>query len=209
VKLRVNSAAWRRKLEIRSSKLETIPNVRGGKFETASHLGNFHLSVIRTCFGFRISDFEFSRNIRSLFRISIFGFRNCGRLLPLALLFAALQFVTSAKAMMPDGGYSLVTAHSSIDGIDCITVDYVEEEPLQITDNSSELPDNPERDASVWEDKASTPARSEKDLPQLPGRSFDAATLPSLEIAPILLLGTHSFYCLHEHIRERAPPGLG
>ena len=107
----------------------------------------------------------------------------------------------------PDGSaYSLVTAHSSIDGINCITADYTEEKPLQVTDNSSELPDNPERDASVWEDKASTPSRPEKDLPQLPGRSFDAATLPSLEIAPLLLLGTHSFYCLHEHIRERAPP---
>jgi hypothetical protein len=93
-----------------------------------------------------------------------------------------------------------------VDGIDCITADDVDEEPLQICEDSSDPTNDPELSESALADKATIPSRDDQDLPHFAGTGFDAATLRTPHIGLILPLPVHCFYCLHEHIRERAPP---
>ena len=126
------------------------------------------------------------------------------------LLLASWQLCASARAVIttPDGAYSLVTAHSSIDGINCITADYTEEEPLQVTDNSSDWPDNPEQDLSVWVGKATIPTRTDTRPLHFADSRFEAVTLHLLRTVPVFLRPTQCFYFLPGQIRERAPPSL-
>lgn len=128
------------------------------------------------------------------------------------LLLVSWQFSASARAtnITPDGGaYTLAPVPSSIDGIDCITADDADEEPLQICDDSSDLPDDPVGGgAVVWADKASIPSRLNQDPPQFLVTNFNIAPLCSLGTDPIPLLPVPAFYSLHEHIRERAPPSV-
>ena len=105
--------------------------------------------------------------------------------------------------------YALTTANGSIDGIDCITADDTQEEPVQVCEDSSDPMQDSDLSESVWADKAVIPSRTNKKPLQLAETRFAPVTLHDLGNAPILLLVTHCFYSLHEHIRERAPPGLG
>ena len=119
---------------------------------------------------------------------------------------------------MPDGGSTPTESREhanafGVDGIDCITADDpTQEEPVQVCDDSSDPMQDSDLSESVWADRAVIPSRTNTKPLQLAETSFGAVTLHDeydLGNAPILLLVTHCFYSLHEHIRERAPPGLG
>jgi hypothetical protein len=175
-----------------------------------------------------------------LFRISDFGFRIYGRLLPLALLLlASWQFSASATptksgelatgrvrptgghaktfgvaktaSIAPDGeAYSPIAASSSIDGIDCITSENQEKQPAPDGGNSPNLPDATsdidDTDGGLDDFSADPSTRNDWDTPLFSVTGLDAVALRTARIAPILLFPVHCFYCLHEHIRERAPP---
>ena len=163
-------------------------------FEAVSRLGHFSISVIRICFGFRI--------------------RNCGRLLPLALLLASWQFSVSATPTKSrDYAKAIPLANSfgvGVDGIDCITSENQEKQPSRDSNNSPE----PARDIDESESgpvglEADSSSRNDQDTSPFSVTGIDAVTLRAPGIIRIPLLPVNCFYCLHEHIRERAPPHPG
>ena len=102
----------------------------------------------------------------------------------------------------------MVTTHSSIDGLDCITADNIDEEPVQICDDSSDPMGDSDLSESASADKAVIPSRDDQGPPHFAVASVDLVTLRAPGTIRIPLLTVHCFYCLHEHIRERAPPPL-
>jgi hypothetical protein len=148
--------------------------------------------------------------IRSLFRISDLAIRICRSVLLLALLLAALQFAAAAHVqtamILPD-----VVASSSIDVIACITSLSEEKQPSQddnnFPDSTTDL-DDTDGGLDDLNPGADTSTRNYEDTPLLSVTGFDAVTLRTPRIVPILLFPVRCFYCLHQHIRERAPPIL-
>lgn len=135
---------------------------------------------------------------RSLFRIS----------LPLALLLASWQFSASARAQTAiiSGSGSCRTS-SSIDGI---TSASQEKQPSQ---DSNTFPDSmtdiDDSDGALDDLSADTSTRNYLDTPHFSVTDLDAVTLRTPGIIPIPLFPVHCCCCLHDHIRERAPPGPG
>ena len=127
-------------------------------------------------------------------------------LVPLALLVASWQF--SAAALGQTGIISPgVAASSSIDGSDCITSENQEKQPAPGRDNSPDAAsDIDDTDSALDDLGADTSTRNDQDTPLFSVTGLDAVTLRTPRIVPILLFPVHCFYCLHEHIRERAPP---
>jgi len=109
----------------------------------------------------------------------------------------------------PDGGgYLLATVASSIDGLECITVDAPTEEPVVVADKSSQYPDGSDFGPSVSVDRAALPKRFSKKPLHFADSHFQIITIHEIVTEPLLLVPIHCFYSLHEHIRERAPPSL-
>ena len=80
---------------------------------------------------------------------------------------------------------------------------------MQVCDDSSDPMQDSDLSESVWADRATIPSRDDQGPPHFADIGFDAATPRAPEINPALLAETRSFYCLHKHIRERAPPERG
>jgi len=96
-----------------------------------------------------------------------------------------------------------------VDGIDCITADDSDEEPLQVVaDKSAGWPNDSDLGPSVSVDRATLPTRTNKKPIHFSETHFEVVTVHDLVADPILLFPIHCFYSVHEHIRERAPPGL-
>ena len=128
-------------------------------------------------------------------------------LLPLALLVASWQFATSALGqtviISPD-----VVASRSIDGAGCIVPENGEGQPSQDSappDSSSDIEDS---NADLHDLSADPSMRNDPDTPHFSVTGVGAGATRMPRIVRALLLPVHCFYCLHEHIRERAPPSL-
>jgi hypothetical protein len=135
-----------------------------------------------------------------------------GSILPL-LAVLCLLFPSSAKAQAlttsPDGpAYTLAASPGSIDGIDCITANDVNDEPLQICEDSSDPWNDLDEISPPSDDKATLPSRDDHLFSsfRLPPSSFSLTR--SVGTIPAFLFSTHASFCLHEHLRERAPPSL-
>ena len=121
------------------------------------------------------------------------------------LLFAfTLALAPSARAMSP--GADDLLASSSITGFDCITADAADEQPVQVADKSSQYPDSSDFGPSISVDRATLPARTNKKPIHFSETHFELVIIHELPSEAVLLFPIHCFYCLHEHIRERAPP---
>jgi hypothetical protein len=138
-------------------------------------------------------------------------FRICRRsssfILLLALLIASWQFAAAAQTAIISLG---VATNGPIDGIDCITSENQEKQPAPYGGNSPNFPDSTtdldDDDGGLDDWSADTSTRTGQDTPLFSVTGLDAVTLRTPRIVPILLFPVHCFYCLHEHIRERAPP---
>jgi hypothetical protein len=149
----------------------------------------------------------------------VFSRRN---VLPLALLIASWQFSASARAqtgiiISPDIFASSLTPTNSrehakafgVDGIDCIRSEDQEKQPLQDSTNFPDsMTDIDDSDGGLDDFNSDTSTRNYKDTPLLSVTGLDAAILRAPGIIPVRLLRIHSFSCLRDHIRERAPPVL-
>jgi hypothetical protein len=127
------------------------------------------------------------------------------------LLAISLALVPSLRAMSttPDGGgYLLPNVASSIDGLECITVDVPTEKPIVVADKSAGWPDNSDFGPSVSVDRAALPKRFNKKPVHFTESRFEIVIIQELAADPVLLFPIHCFYSVHEHIRERAPPRL-
>jgi hypothetical protein len=138
-------------------------------------------------------------------------------LLPLALLVAAWQFSASALGqtviISPDVVASSSTPtksreHTNASGVDCANLVPQNEEgqPFRNSvppDSSSDIDVS---DTDLDDVSADLSARNDQDPPHFSVTSLDAGATRTPRIVPILLFPVHCFYCLHAHIRERAPP---
>lgn len=127
------------------------------------------------------------------------------------LLLISWQLAPSAQAMntTPDGsGYILSNVASSIDGLDCVTTDAPAEEPVVVADKSAGWPDSSDLGPSVSVDRAALPKRLNKKPLHFAESHFEIVTIHEFVSEPVLVFPIHCFYCLHEHIRERALPPL-
>jgi hypothetical protein len=95
------------------------------------------------------------------------------------------------------------------DGIDGITLENQEKQPApdggnfpNSSDSTSDIDDS---DGGL-DDLSADTAHNYQDTPLFSVTGRDAVTRGKSRIVPILLFRVHCFYCLHEHIRERAPP---
>jgi len=143
-----------------------------------------------------------------------------GRILPLALplaLFLAtsqLSLAFSTTPPLPPGPELVERQHSpafaatSIDGIDCITADDADDAPLQVAvvDKSAGWPKNDDNGPRVSVDRANLPTRTNKASVHFATHRIEGRSVRTPDVTPIFLLRVRWFYCLHEHIRERAPP---
>jgi len=122
-------------------------------------------------------------------------------LLPLALLAASWQFVASPLAqaviISPD-----VVANRSLNGADCIGPQNQDGQTSQYSLPPDLLADIEDNDTELNDLRA----RNDQGTPHSPVIGVRAETTRMPRIVPILLFPAHCFYCLHEHIRERAPP---
>lgn len=127
-------------------------------------------------------------------------------LLPLALLVASCQFCASALGqtviISPDVVFS-----RSVDGASLFP-QKEEGQPSQDSAPSDSTSDIDDSDGGLDDLSADLSTRDDQDTPHFSVTGLDAVTLRTPRIVPILLFPVHCFYCLHEHIRERAPPSL-
>jgi hypothetical protein len=133
--------------------------------------------------------------------------------------------VAQTASIVPNGSdaYSPIAASSStptksrehaktfgVDGIDCITSENQEKQPAPDGGNSPNSPDSSsdidDTDGGLDDFDADTSTDNYQDTPLFSVTGLDAVALRTPRIVPILLFPVHCFYCLHEHIRERAPP---
>jgi len=131
------------------------------------------------------------------------------------LLFASYQFSAATPAqtaILPADPsacpFAVATSCliSSSSGSDCITSQRQQKQPWQESNGLSDsLVDLDDSDGDL-DDFADSSTRDHQDTPLFSMTGLDAATLRRLRRVPILLFPVHCFYCLHEHIRERAPP---
>jgi hypothetical protein len=157
-------------------------------------------------------------------------------LLPLALLVASWQFSASALGqtviispgvaassptptksrelatgrVRPTGGHAKVFG---VDGSNCITSVNQEKQPAPGGGDSPNAPDSSsdidDTDGGLDDFSADNPMRNDQDTPHFSVSGTGAAGTRMPRIVPVLLFPVHCFYCLHEHIRERAPPKRG
>jgi hypothetical protein len=120
--------------------------------------------------------------------------------LQICFLLASCCFSASAIATTP--------AVCSIDGLDCITSYEVEEEPLQVCDNSPNPWNGLGETASVTGDDAVIPSGDDKDPPQFTATTLDLIALRQPGLVLVFSFPAHSSDSLHGQIRERAPPSL-
>jgi hypothetical protein len=73
------------------------------------------------------------------------------------------------------------------------------------SDSTSDIDDS---DGALDDLSADTSTRNYQNTQLFSVTDLDAITLRAPRIVPILLFPVSCFYCLHEHIRERAPPTL-
>jgi hypothetical protein len=170
------------------------------------------------------------RGLRSCgfsFRYPVFGIRFCFSF----FLFAFLAFSASATptnsrehaeasgaaqvvtiASDDRGAHSPAAASSLINEIDCITSGNQEKQPSpddnNFPDSTTDL-DDTDGGLDDLSARADTSTRNDQDTPLFSVTGLDAMTLRTPRILSNLLFSVHCFYCLHEHIRERAPPILG
>jgi hypothetical protein len=93
-----------------------------------------------------------------------------------------------------------------VDGIDCITSEDQEKQPPQDSNNFPDSTPDLDDDGGLDDLNPDTSTRNYQDTPLFSLTGLDAVTLRTPRIVPVLLFPVHCFYCLHEHIRERAPP---
>jgi hypothetical protein len=127
-------------------------------------------------------------------------------LLSLALLVASWQFCASGFGqtviiISPD-----IVARQSIDCSCCVMPENKEGQPPQNSAPSDSPSDLEDSNGGLEDLSADTSTRNDQDTPLFSVTGVDAVTLRTPRIVPILLVPVHCFYCLHEHIRERAPP---
>jgi hypothetical protein len=99
-----------------------------------------------------------------------------------------------------------VAGKASVDGIDCITADTEPEQSPEATDSFSDSTEGSEQD-NLSADRTDIPRRLDNNT-CLAGMAFEEVTRsasPTIGVPPYVV---RCFYCLHEHIRERAPPSL-
>jgi hypothetical protein len=135
-----------------------------------------------------------------------------GSLLPLLLVICSWQISATAIAqtatIAPDGSaYSSGAAISSADKTDCTAAEKEKNQPSRDSNNSPE----PARDIDESEGgpaglEADSSSRNDQDTSPFSVTGFDAVTLRAPGTNRIPLLPVNCFPCLHEHIRERAPP---
>ena len=218
----------RRKLEIRrstgsgperkpkgSSKLETIPNVRRSKFETARpaelRLGHSSLSPFRSfpsasAQGLSLSNGSPFGN-SNLFRISSFDIRVFLPLVALAFSFLQVPSVAKAETALTSPG---IDTNISVEGIDCRASKKEKKQPAQDNDNSPDsTTDLNDDDGGLDEVSAGTSARNDQDTSHLSVTDPAAVTLRALSFLRLRQPASGGLpynSCLHEHTRERAPP---
>ena len=139
-------------------------------------------------------------------------------LLSLALLAASWQFAVSALGQTVIISPDVVASHSTptksrehakafgVDSADCIVPQKEEGQPSHDSAPSDSSSDIDDTDGGLDDFSADNPMRTDQDTPHFSVTGLDAVTLRTSGIVPILLFPVHCFYCLHEHIRERAPP---
>jgi hypothetical protein len=102
-----------------------------------------------------------------------------------------------------------VVAARSIDGAGCMVPENEQGQPSQDSappDSSSDI----EYNNADLDDLSPDPSmRNDQDTPHFSITGVGAGATRVPRIVGILLLPVHCFYCLHEHIRERAPPKPG
>lgn len=127
------------------------------------------------------------------------GLRVIRGLILFVALVCSLQFASSAKAQTP-------LTSPGLDGLDCITAIDPDDAPLQICEDSSDLPNDFDEISLPLNDRAVLPSRYDQGTPQTTGTTFATITLRQPGIVPAFLLSTQSSDSLREHLRERAPP---
>ena len=201
--------------ETGSSKHEARNNIKCSrrKLETASRLDHSSLSVIRTCFGF--SSFGFCS---PSFRIFL------SLLLILSWQLSAYSVPAGNRGGRPAnkkkcrtspwGRYKKLARVRSIDGIDYVEFESTapkdqRKQPSPEGDNSPDAAtDLDESDNALDDLSVGTPRRNDQNVAHFSVRDFDAVNIRASGTTQFLLSPDHSFYCLHQHIRERAPPCL-
>ena len=145
--------------------------------------------------------------------------------LPLALLVASCQFATSALGQTVIISQDVVADRSTptksrehanaiplanafgvgVDGPGCIMPENEEGQPSQDSappDSSCDIEDS---NADLDDVSADPSMRNDQDTPHFSVTGVGAGATHMPGIVPILLVPVHCFYCLHAHIRERAP----
>ena len=117
------------------------------------------------------------------------------------LLVFACCLAPSAKAQTP-------LTSPGVDGLDCITAYEADDAPLQICEDSSDPWNDLDEISLPSDDRAVIPSRDDQATPQFTTTTLDASALYQPGFVPAFLFSTHSSFCLHEHLRERAPPSL-
>jgi hypothetical protein len=188
------------------------------KLETVFGLDHSSHSLIRTCFGFRYSDFGFSS----------FGFSQPAfRILLSFLLILSWQLSAySAQAggrrpannkksrTSPWGRYKKLARVRSIDGVDYVEFESTaprgqKKQPSPGGNNSSDsATDLDESDNALEDLSVNTPRRNDHNLAHVSVCDLGALNIRAPGTTQSFLAPARSFYCLHEHIRERAPPSL-
>jgi hypothetical protein len=141
-------------------------------------------------------------------------------LLPLALLVAFWQFSALALGLTvivsPDVVASRSTPTNSrehakafgVDGAGCMVPENEEGQPSHDSAPPVSSSDIDDTDGGLDDFSADPSTCNDRDTPLFSVTGLDAVALRTARIVPILLVPVHCFYCLHEHIRERAPPCL-
>jgi hypothetical protein len=124
----------------------------------------------------------------------------------LALLLASCQFCASALGQPVITSPDVVVDSRSVDGAGCVVPKNEEGQPSQDSAPSNSSSDIDDSDGGLDDLSADNPMRTDHDTPLFSVTGLDAVTLRTPRIVLIPLFPVHCFYCLHEHIRERAPP---
>jgi hypothetical protein len=133
---------------------------------------------------------------------------------PLVIAFWQLSAVVLANTTIisPEGSaYSSVTTNSSMDGSAWMSLASEKKQPSQGNNDFSESPsDMDEIDGGSDDLNADNSSRHDQDISHFSVTGPNAVTPRAPEVFRALLpLPAPVFRCLHQHIRERAPPTLG
>jgi len=114
------------------------------------------------------------------------------------------QFASSAKAQAAVNS----PAVASIDGLDCITAYDADDAPFQICEDTSDPWNDLDEISLPEENKAIIPPRNDHLFSSFRLHPSSFPLTRSVGTIPAFLFSTQSSFCLHEHLRERAPPTL-